>query len=630
MTNSIYNSYLKFLIVIISIFLLYWLSFTMPLLSKNSNQTKTTPSEKTENQAEEKEKVIEKYKIVVTAPRVEIPLIQVPASTTVIESSILRTMPRTIAIDEAMKLVPGVKVDNQANGERVHISIRGEGILTERCTRGIRAMVDGIPLNDPSGYVSDFYDIDWSTVRRIEVLRGPASAFYGSSSSGGIINILTKEGGPEPFSGEIGLIRGTFGLKKGRAGIGGTIGIINYYISGSTLAGDGYREHSAYNADNIWSKFTFTLNPSAKITAVIGWTNFFNENPEGLNLDWFRANPKVLRRKANPDAYTFNEYQKTERATIGLKAFIGIGPNLDINVSAYYRNTKYKESVPSSVIHRALDTPGFSLQINYKSELWKFKNNLSLGLDYACQAIDEFRHPNLGNAIEGPELLADQNMYQTGIGIFLLDRIELSSEWGLIGTIRFDKVTNELIDHLKAGGIDLSGKVTYKRVTGRIGLTWNPFSNFGLYVNWGTGFLPPGTEELINNPYSYGGYNTKLVAATSCGEEIGIRGVLGHSLSYDVVFFHLNTKNDFGRYRIPSRPLETFYGNVGSTRRYGIETFIGWFPTRAFNLQVAYTYSHFKYITVDTLTGEKLSGTWVPNIPKHQLYAMLNTESMNI
>ena len=151
-------------------------------------------------------------------------------------------MPRTIAIDEALKLVPGVKVDNQADGERVHLSIRGEGILTERGTRGIKTLVDGIPLNDPSGYVSDFYDIDWTAVRRIEVLRGPAAAFYGSGSSGGIINILTRDGGPDPISGSAALVRGAFGLKKGLAEMGGTTGIMNYSLTGSMLSGDGYRD----------------------------------------------------------------------------------------------------------------------------------------------------------------------------------------------------------------------------------------------------------------------------------------------------------------------------------------------------------------------------------------------------
>jgi len=594
-------------------------SFASSLLPKDAAKEKS--GEQAKEKGKEAAQAATKVEITVTAPRVEIPLKKNPAATTVVETPILKTMPRSIAIDEVMKLVPGVRVDNQADGERVHLSIRGEGILTERGTRGIRTIVDGIPLNDPSGYVSDFYDIDWATVRRVEVLRGPAAAFYGSSSSGGIINIMTRDGGPEPLWGGASLVRGTFGLKKGQAEIGGTTGLMNYSLTGSMLTGDGYRDQSAYKGDNARGKFAFTISPTVKITAILGWTHFFNQNPEGLNLNWFSADPKVLRRRANPDSYTFNEYQNTQRLTSGVTGSIGLGTNFDLAVSAYYRHTKYREAVPSSVIHRDLDTPGFTFQVNHKAGQGRVKNYLSAGVDYAWQSIDEFKHPNLGGAVEGPAFLSDQTMSQTGAGVFLLDRLELSPEWGVSGSVRYDRVTNKLADHLQLGGDDLSGDVAYKRATGRVGLTWNPRSDFGLYASWGTGFLPPGTEELVNNPYAQGGYNTELVAATSVGEEIGARGSLSPSLSYDIALFHLDTKNDFGRYRIVTRPLETFYGNVGSTNRYGVETSLAWYPVEVLGLRLAYTFSHFKYDTVDTLTGETLTGTWLPNIPQHQLYA---------
>jgi iron complex outermembrane receptor protein len=595
---------------------------TLALPAPGADQARSSEKQKSQQQPKEKKpgQAETNFEITVTAPRVEIPLKENPAATTVVETPVLKLMPRTIAIDEAMKLVPGVKVDNQADGERVHLSIRGEGILTERGTRGIRTIIDGIPLNDPSGYVSDFYDIDWATVRRVEVLRGPAAAFYGSSSSGGIINVLTRDGGPDPVSGDAYLLRGAFGFKKGLGGMGGTTRIMNYAISGSMLTGDGYRDHSAYKGDNARGKFAFTLSPTVKITAILGWTDYFNQNPEGLNLDWFSADPKALRRRANPDSYTYNEYQKTDRATGGVVGSIGLGANLDLAVTAYYRHTKYTESVPSSVIHRDFDLPGFSLQLNHKSSWDRFTNHLSAGVDYSRQSFDEIKHPNLGDAVEGPELLSDQTTTQSGVGIFVLDRLEIGPHWGVMATGRYDRVTNELDDHLRAGGGDLSGKVAYKRATGRIGMTWNARADFGLYASWGTGFLPPGTEELVNNPYALGGYNMALVAATSSGEEIGARGSIGPTLSYDLALFHLSTKNDFGRYRIINRPLETFYGNVGSTRRYGLETFLAWFPVEPLVVRLSYTYSHFKYDTVETITGETYTGTWLPNIPQHQLY----------
>lgn len=276
--------------------------------------------------------------------------------------------------------------------------------------------------------------------------------------------------------------------------------------------------------------------------------------------------------------------------------------------------------MPSSIIHRTFHTPGLTGQLNFKSNLGNVISHLSLGLDYAWQSLDEYKHPNLGNAVEGPELLADQEMTQQSVGLFLLERLELSPQWGVSGVIRFDRIINKLQDQLQLGGQDLSGEVAYQKVTGRLDLTWNPSHYFGLYASWGTGFLPPGTEELVNNPYAYGGYNTYLVPATSSGEEIGARGSLETTLSYDLALFHIDTKNDFGRYRIPTQPLETFYGNIGSTRKYGLETSLAWYPSETFSLHLAYTYYHFKYKTVDTLSGETLHNTWVPNIPQHQLY----------
>ena len=595
-------------------------SFASSVRSEDKDPAKAAAAGQ-ETAAKEKAGQGTAVEITVTAPRVEIPLKDNPAATTVVETPILRTMPRTVAIDEALKLVPGVKVDNQADGERVHLSIRGEGILTERGTRGIKTLVDGIPLNDPSGYVSDFYDVDWTSVRRIEVLRGPAAAFYGSGSAGGIINILTRDGGPDPVSAGVSLVRGAFGLKKGFAEMDGTTGIMNYSLTGSMLSGDGYRAWSAYKGDIARGKFAFAVSPKVKVTAILGWTDYDNQNPEGLNLDWFSADPKVLRRQANPDSASKNEFQKTQRGTGGLVSTIALARDLNLTATAYYRNTKYAEAVPSTVIHRDLDTPGLMTQLNHRTAWGRFTNHLSAGVDYAWQAIDETKYPNLGGAVEGPDLVADQTLTQTGAGVFVLDRLEIGPHWDVSGSARYDRVTNRLADHLQAGGIDLSGEVAYRHATGRVGVTWNPAPDFGLYASWGTGFLPPGTEELVNNPYALGGYNTQLVAATSNGEEVGARGEINRSLSYDVALFYLNTENDFGRYRISTRPLETFYGNVGSTHRYGVETSLAWFPVESLAVRAAYTYSHFKYVSVETLTGGTYAGTWLPNSPQHQLYA---------
>ena len=102
--------------------------------------------------------------IIVTAPRISVPLAENPAAMKIVGSDVLDAAPRGIAVDEAILLVPGVKVDNQANGKRVHLSIRGQGILSEHGIRGTKVLLDGLPLNDPSVFAADLYDVDWPTV----------------------------------------------------------------------------------------------------------------------------------------------------------------------------------------------------------------------------------------------------------------------------------------------------------------------------------------------------------------------------------------------------------------------------------------------------------------------------------
>ncbi len=155
------------------------------------------------------------YEINISAGRFNIPLKLSPFSASLIGTDILKYMPKSICVDEPLKLVPGVKIDNQADGERVHLSIRGQGILSEHGIRGVKIMLDGLPLNDPTGFTPDFYDVDWATVEKIEVLRGPAASLYGGSSSAGVINIITQNGGDKQINGEAYGTYGTYNFWKG-------------------------------------------------------------------------------------------------------------------------------------------------------------------------------------------------------------------------------------------------------------------------------------------------------------------------------------------------------------------------------------------------------------------------------
>lgn len=73
----------------------------------------------------------------------------------------------------------------------------------------VLVLMDGLPVMTAGNNIFNWDTISLDTVERIEVVRGPASALYGSSAMGGVINIITRKPTEEGF-------KTTVGTKFGR------------------------------------------------------------------------------------------------------------------------------------------------------------------------------------------------------------------------------------------------------------------------------------------------------------------------------------------------------------------------------------------------------------------------------
>ena len=564
--------------------------------------------------------------IVITAPRMDLPLKEIPFATSIVGQEVIRNLPRAVAMDEVMRLVPGVKVDNQANGARVHLSIRGQGILTERGIRGIKILLDGIPLNDPTGFAPDFFDVDYSSIERIEVLRGPAASLYGGSASGGIINITTQNAPAVPLFGEASGMGGANGFWKAFGQFGGSADAVNYRVSFSRMMGDGYRDHTHFQMNNVYGKVTYTPSAALQLTPIFSRSESYHENPEGINLDQYNENPK----QANPDAIPYNEYLSTDRTTFGLTGSLKFNEMNGFDFNAYVKNTLFTEANNGTFNHRTISTPGASLQFTTKAGEPEdfFRNGLSFGVDLQWQTIDEHRVAN-NHSIEGDSILSKEQIKQSGAGLFLIEKLDIGPKYGIMVCLRYDDIHNELNDQLR-NPYDLSGNADFSKTTYRFGFTYTPMPDYTMFASWGQGFLPPATEELAQNPDHFGGFNTHLTSATSEGFELGARQSLSSEFRYELACFFLSTQNDFDRYRIadPLRNQETFYRNAASSRRTGAEFSMDYAPGRDLEIQVAYTFSSFQYtnsapiqVVMDDPSIKKYvtDGNWLPNSPKHQV-----------
>jgi len=133
----------------------------------------------------------------------------------VIGSEMIQKLPAN-SVDEIIRYLPGVEVQSRGPmGTQSNITIRG-GTFQQ-----VLIIIDGIRLNDPlTGHFNSYIPVTPSEIDRIEILKGPAAAIYGSDAVGGVVHIITKtfSGKPQAEGYRVNgqLTAGDYGLMNGQ------------------------------------------------------------------------------------------------------------------------------------------------------------------------------------------------------------------------------------------------------------------------------------------------------------------------------------------------------------------------------------------------------------------------------
>lgn len=140
--------------------------------------------------------------VIVTAQKVQQPLLDVPVPVTAINANNL-LQNNLVRIQDYYATVPGLNFTTDANGAPI-LSIRG--LTTGGGNPTTAVTIDGVPFGSSSGYGGMFAllpDIDPSDLERVEVLRGPQGTLYGASSLGGLVNYVTMAPSTTQTSGRV-------------------------------------------------------------------------------------------------------------------------------------------------------------------------------------------------------------------------------------------------------------------------------------------------------------------------------------------------------------------------------------------------------------------------------------------
>lgn len=180
--------------------------------------------------------------VVVSASQVEVPLSRTSDSVMVLTANDLRAR-QVESVGDALRLVPGLMV--AANG--------GRGSVTSVFPRGgdsdyTLVLVDGVKANAFGGGF-DFSQLALADVDRIEVVRGPQSALFGSDAIGAVVHVVSRTGGPTRVRGLA--EGGSFGTGRLAVSTSGSRGAWSWGAAAEGQTSDGYRGVSPATGERV-------------------------------------------------------------------------------------------------------------------------------------------------------------------------------------------------------------------------------------------------------------------------------------------------------------------------------------------------------------------------------------------
>jgi iron complex outermembrane receptor protein len=148
-----------------------------------------------------------------------------------------------------LNTVPGLQMQS-GTFQTTKITIRGIGSRSPYSTNRTRAFLDDIPLTTGDG-TTVLDDIELSFIDKIEITKGPHSAWYGSGMGGSLRFVSLREA-DKPFAAEAAVSLGSFGLEKysGNVRMAKPNGYLNVGLA--RISGDGYRQNSSFSRNSVF------------------------------------------------------------------------------------------------------------------------------------------------------------------------------------------------------------------------------------------------------------------------------------------------------------------------------------------------------------------------------------------
>ena len=388
--------------------------------------------------------------VVVTGTRTPKFLKDTPIQTRVINARELARLDATNVQDLLQQELPGVEFSYAMN-QQTHLNFSGFGV------QGVLFLVDGERLAGETMDDVDFTRLNMDNVERIEIVKGAASALYGSNATGGVINIITKRN-RQPWTLNVNARYAKHNEQRYGASWGLNSKHWNNMLSAHFNRMDNYDVHSAANpVTRIIS--TVYGDKTVNLKEQLTWSPVSNFSLTGRAGYFFR---ETVRSADQPERY--------RDFSGGLRMNWQISDADDLQAS--YAFDQYDKSDYQRITR--LDIRDYS---NVQNSFRLLYNHTFGGGDVLTVGSDLLHDYLYNTNLEG------ETRKQDCWDLFAQYDWRLNDQWELVGALRYDYFSDGKDSHL----------------TPKLNVCYKPLRNLAIRAGYGMGFRAPTLKEKYYN-----------------------------------------------------------------------------------------------------------------------------------
>lgn len=474
-------------------------------------------------------------------------------------------------IEDALRSVPGVYVRSQFTGtSQARIIVRGFGLSGTPPTRGVRLLLDGIPMTLPDGHFLP-QNIDYRTLSSIEVFRGPSSLYESASILGGALNFDTYTAETAP-SVRLRAEAGSYDNFRWHGAASGATGEVDGTLAATHASQEGYRRQNHEDAEFFSGNTGLRIDEDSELRLFLNYSDVEGELSGPLSLNDWRADPRQVR-TAMPNSVRDQPFRELETSRAALRYQRETGDNRT-ELATWLLYSDYQVFRPRAT--EGLDfistAPGIRGYHEWSSDLAGKEHTFTVG----GELFGEWRPTRRVqlNAGQKGAVVADHDMGSGMAVLTLRDTVKVSDDWTIGLTLQPQHHWRGVTENFNGAGLPkVDVDESYSFLAGRAEAVWSPIETLGFWAAVSYQEEPPILDDLIGARATagrlVGASQNQLEEQAAWTGEVGTRGEW-ERLRWDWTLYRSHVSNEIIRTRPPAGPDVTLNAG-GDVIHQGIE-----------------------------------------------------------